>query len=91
MALRGGNGERRTGNGERGTGNEHEDEDEHEDRTPKGIHHRGAEAAKIRMDLSSARVDGDPLMALRAETANGERRTANGERVSISKDGLAVR
>ena len=87
MKRRTANGER--GNGERGTGNE--DEDEHEDetivsrtpnpkpRTPKGIHHRGAEDAKVRMNLSLARVDGGPLMALRGETANGERATANGE------------
>ena len=32
------------------------------------------------MNLSLARVDGGPLMALRGETANGEWRTASGER-----------
>src|SRR6516162_10512102 len=88
MALSGetANGER--GNGERGTGNEDEHEDETivsrtpnpKPRTPKGIHHRGAEDAKVRMNLSLARVDGGPLMAFRGETANGEWRTANGER-----------
>ena len=41
---------------------EHEDEDEDEDdcvpntRTPKGIHHRGTENAKVRMDSSLAWV-----------------------------------
>jgi hypothetical protein len=28
-------------------------------RTPKGIHHRGAENAKVRMDLSWGQVDGE--------------------------------
>ena len=94
MKRRTANGER--GNGERGTGNE--DEDEHEDetivsrtpnpkpRTPKGIHHRGTEDAKVRMNLSLARVDGGPLMALRGETANGQRRTGNGERGTGNED-----
>jgi predicted RNA-binding protein YlqC (UPF0109 family) len=35
-----------------------------------------AENAKVRMDLSLARVDGGHLMALRGETANGERRAS---------------
>jgi hypothetical protein len=41
-----------------------------------GIHHRGTEGAKVRMDLSLAWVCG-PLMTY------GERRTANGERVTL--------
>ena len=40
-------------------------------RTPKGIHHRGAENAKVRMDLSWRGFDGAPL------TANSARLTVN--------------